>query len=296
MKGEENIYKDSVSLKNYFKEVRKLEMLGAKEQTELAIKAKQGDQEATRKLIESNLRFVLRVAKEYSYTGIPLEDLIQEGNIGIIKAIERFDETKGFNFISYAVWWIRQSIIQSAYDNGNSVRLPVNRINAINKVVRAVETLSKEIGREPTPEEIVEYYKNIDTGESVLTEKDVRNAYTDNNYEVSLNSTLSDETGSIELHELIEGTGLEEMESNINKDSLQLEIDDVLDELTTRESTILKLYFGIGNNQEMTLAEIGEKIGLTNERVRQIKEFALKKLRTYNNSSKLKEFLSCDIR
>ncbi len=296
MRGEENIYKDSVSLKNYFKEVRKLEMLGAKEQTDLAIKAKDGDQRAMKKLVESNLRFVLKVAKEYSYTGLPLEDLIQEGNLGIIKAVERFDETKGFNFISYAVWWIRQSIMQSAYDNGNSVRLPVNRINTINKVIRANESLSKELGREPSPEEIVEYYKSIDTGASVLTEKDVRNAYTDNNHEVSLNSTFSEESGAIELHELIEGSGLDEMENDMNKDSLRFEIDEVLDELTARESTILKMYFGIGDNQEMTLAEIGEKIGLTNERVRQIKEFALKKLRTYNNSSKLKEFLSCDIR
>lgn len=296
MRGEENIYSDSVSLKNYFKEVRKLEMLGAKEQTELAIKAKDGDQRAMKRLVESNLRFVLKVAKEYSYTGLPLEDLIQEGNLGIIKAVERFDETKGFNFISYAVWWIRQSIMQSAYDNGNSVRLPVNRINAINKVIRANESLSKELGREPSPEEIVEYYRSIDTGSSLLTEKDVRNAYVDNNHEVSLNSTFSEESGSIELHELIEGTGLDEMENDMNKDSLRFEIDEVLDELTNRESTILKMYFGIGDNQEMTLAEIGEKIGLTNERVRQIKEFALKKLRTYNNSSKLKEFLSCDIR
>jgi RNA polymerase primary sigma factor len=186
--------------------------------------------------------------------------------------------------------------MQSAYDNGNSVRLPVNRINAINKVIRANESLSKELGREPSPEEIVEYYKSIDTGASVLTEKDVRNAYTDNNHEVSLNSTFSEESGAIELHELIEGSGLDEMENDMNKDSLRFEIDEVLDELTARESTILKMYFGIGDNQEMTLAEIGEKIGLTNERVRQIKEFALKKLRTYNNSSKLKEFLSCDIR
>lgn len=296
MRGEENVYQECISLKNYFKEVRKLEMLGAKEQTELAIQARGGDQQAMKRLIESNLRFVLKVAREYSYTGLALEDLIQEGNLGIIKAVDRFDETKGFNFISYAVWWIRQSILQSTYDNGNSVRLPVNRINAVNKVMRASESLSKELGREPSPEEVVEYYRSIDTGESLLTEKDVRNAYVDSIHEVSLNTTFSEESGAIELHEFIEGTGLEEMEIDMNRDSLKFEIEEVLDELSNRESTILKMYFGIGNNQEMTLSEIGEKIGITNERVRQIKEFALKKLRTYNNSSKLKEFLSCDIR
>lgn len=295
MRGEETTFKDSISLKNYFKEVRKLELIDAKEQTELAIKAKDGDQIALRRLIESNLRFVLRVAREYSYTGLPLEDLIQEGNLGIIKAVERFDETKGFNFISYAVWWIRQSIMQSVYDNGNSVRLPVNRINAINKVTRANEALSKELGREPSVREIVEYYINSETGESELSEKDVRNAYSDSNHEISLNSTYSEESGT-ELHESIEGDGLIEMESVMNKDSLRSEIDEVLGGLTERESTILKMYFGIGDNKEMTLAEIGENIGLTSERVRQIKEFALKKLRTYENSHKLNDFLSCDIR
>jgi len=295
MRGEDATFKDSISLKNYFKEVRKLELVDAKEQTELAIKAKGGDQVALTRLVEGNLRFVLRIAREYSYTGLPLEDLIQEGNLGIIKAVDRFDETKGFNFISYAVWWIRQSIMQSAYDNGNSVRLPVNRINAINKVTRANEALSKELGREPSVKEVVDYYINSETGESELSEKDVRNAYSDSNHEISLNSTYSEESGT-ELHESLEGEGLIEMESLMNKDSLRFEIDEVLEGLTDRESTILKMYFGIGDNKEMTLAEIGEKIGLTNERVRQIKEFALKKLRTYDNSHKLREFLSCDIR
>jgi len=296
MKLEENLNKDSISLKNYFKEVRKLELLGAKEQIELATQAKNGDSIAMKKLIESNLRFVLRVAKEYSYTGIPLEDLIQEGNFGIIKAVEKFDESKGLNFISYAVWWIRQSIMQSAYDNGNAVRLPVNRINIINKVSKANEILSKELGREPSPSEIIDFYKKEENGEFQITEKDIRSSYSDGNYSVSLNSTITEESGSIELHELIEGDGFSELENDVNKDSLKFEIDEVLDGLSKRESDILKMYFGIGDKKEMTLAEIGEEIGITNERVRQIKEFALKKLRTYNNSCKLKEFLSCQIK
>lgn len=292
---EETTSKDSISLKNYFKDLRKLELIDSKEQTELAIQARGGDQRAMQKLVESNLRFVLSIAKEYTYTGIPIEDLIQEGNLGIIKAVERFDDTKGFRFISYAVWWIRQSIMQAAYETGSSVRLPVNRINAINKVMKANEALSKELGREPSAKEISDFYLNKETGERGITEKEVINAYNDNSFEISLNSVYSDESGS-ELHESIEGDGLVEIESGLNKDSLSFEINEVLDELTDRESIILRMYFGIGEYQEMTLAEIGEKIGLTNERVRQIKEFALKKLRTYNNSSKLKEFLSCDIR
>ena len=291
---EETINKDSISLKAYFKEVRKYEQIDGKEQIELAIKAKNGDQKALNKLIQSNLRFVLKVAKEYSYTGMPIEDLIQEGNLGIIKAVERFDTEKGYKFISYAVWWIRQSILQAAYENNSSVRLPVNRINIINKVIKATEALTKELGREPSVKEISDFYRD-ENGNSELSEKDIRSSYADSNHEVSLNSTISDESGS-ELHESIAGEGLEEIESLMNKNSLKSEIDDVLGELTDREETILKMYFGIGDYEEMTLAEIGENIGLTNERVRQIKEFALKKLRTYNNSSRLREFLSCEIR
>lgn len=291
---DETINRDSISLKAYFKEVRKYDQIDGKEQIDLAIKAKAGDQRAMNRLIQSNLRFVLKVAKEYSYTGMPLEDLIQEGNLGIIKAVERFDTEKGYKFISYAVWWIRQSILQAAYENNNSVRLPVNRINIINKVIKATEALTKELGREPSVKEISDFYKD-ENGKSELSEKDIRNSYADSNHEVSLNSTVSDESAT-ELHESIEGEGLAELESLMNKNSLRSEIDDVLGELTEREETILKMYFGIGDYEEMTLAEIGENIGLTNERVRQIKEFALKKLRTYNNSSRLREFLSCDIK
>lgn len=295
MKGEETTYRDSISLKCYYKDLRKLDLIDGDEQTELAIKAKAGDERAMNRLVESNLRFVLSIAKEYTYTGVPLEDLISEGNLGLIKAVERFDETRGFKFISYAVWWIRQSILQSAYETGNSVRLPVNRINAINKVIKATEALTKELNREPSVKEISDYYKNPETGQTELSEKDIRNAYDDSGMDVSLNSTVA-EGSATELHESLEGEGLVELESGMNRNSLQHEINDVLSDLTERESDILKMYFGLGGNEEMTLAEIGEKIGLTNERVRQIKEFALKKLRTFGNSSKLKEFLNCEMR
>lgn len=285
---------DSISLKTYFKEVRKCEQFDGKEQIELAIKAKSGDQKSMEQLVECNLRFVVSVAKDYLYTGIPLQDLIQEGNLGIIKAVDKFDADRGFRFISYAVWWIRQSILQSVYESGSTVRLPVNRINAVNKVAKATDDLSKSLGRNPSIKEISDYFVDSETGKTTLTEKEVSNAYSDNNYEVSLSSTSSEDS-SIELHETIEGDGLIEMEKDMNKDSMKSEVDDVLGELTDRESLILKMYFGIGDYEEMTLAEIGEKIGLTNERVRQIKEFSLKKLRTFSNSSKLREFLSYSI-
>jgi len=295
MKVEENTIKDSISLKNYFKEVRKIEVINSKSQGELATRAKAGDKDAFKKLVESNLRFVLKVAREYIYTGIPIEDLIQDGNLGIIKAIERFDESKGFNFISYAVWWIRQSIMQSVHENGTSVRLPVNRINAVNKTVKATDALYKILGRQPSSKEIVDFLTDKKTGVSELSEKDVISAMSDNNFDLSLNSVFYDDS-EVEMHELIEGDGLSEIEGVMNGNSMRAEVNDVLDGLTERESIILKMYFGIGEHTEMTLAEIGDCIGLTNERVRQIKEFALKKLRTYDNSSKLKEFLTCEIK
>lgn len=282
--------KESISLKNYFKEVRKIEVIDSKEQINLILKAKSGDKIAEKKIIESNLRFVLKIAREYMYTGLPLQDLIQDGNLGIIKAIYKFDETKGFNFISYAVWWIRQSITQSVYENGDSVRFPVNRIHALNKVLKASDYLYKELGREPSAKEISDYYINKDTGKTELSEKDVNFALSENKFDLSLNSTFSEDSEN-ELHEILEGDGFELIEDVINKDYLKHQVKNVLGELTDREAKILKMYFGIGEYNEMTLSEIGEKIGLTNERVRQIKEFSLKKLRTYNNSSKLKEFL-----
>ena len=295
MLKEDKVSGDSISLKSYFKDLRKLEMVDGDEQTELAVKARNGDEKAMKRLVESNLRFVCSIAKDYIYTGIPIEDLIQEGNLGIMKAVSRFDETRGFRFISYAVWWIRQSILQSAYETGSSVRLPVNRINAINKVVKATESLTKKLNREPTIKEISDFYYNEETKKNDLSESDVKNAYVDNGSDVSLNSTTSEEN-STELHELLEGDGLNDIEGVMNKNSLQSEIGNVLSELTERESVILKMYFGLDGFEENTLAEIGSKISLTNESVRQIKEFALKKLRTYNNSSKLKEFLNCEIK
>lgn len=281
---EQIISGNSISLKSYFKDLRKIEQVSGAEQTELAKKAKAGDKAAMKKLIECNLRFVLTIAKEYQYGNIDIEDLINEGNIGLIKAIDRFDETKGYKFISYAVWWVRQSIMQYIYDNGNMVRLPINKINAIGKVNKATEQLYQELDREPTAEEI-QAATNFSTD-------DIRSSYLDSSRCLSLDQKVSDDSDS-DMNDLIPGETLEDIEGKMNGDSLKFEINSVLSSLTEREIQILNMYFGLNGYNELSLKEIGDKLNLTNERVRQIKELALKKLRMYGKSSKLREFLNC---
>lgn len=281
---EQIISGNSISLKSYFKDLRKIEQVSGAEQTELAKKAKAGDKAAMKKLIECNLRFVLTIAKEYQYGNIDIEDLINEGNIGLIKAIDRFDETKGYKFISYAVWWVRQSIMQYIYDNGNMVRLPINKINAIGKVNKATEQLYQELDREPTAEEL-QAATNFSTD-------DIRSSYLDSSRCLSLDQKVSDDSDS-DMNDLIPGETLEDIEGKMNGDSLKFEINSVLSSLTEREIQILNMYFGLNGYNELSLKEIGDKLNLTNERVRQIKELALKKLRMYGKSSKLREFLNC---
>lgn len=278
---------DSISLKTYFKDLRKIELISGDEQIELAVKAKAGDQASMDKLVKCNLRFVLKVAKEYSHMGLPMEDLISEGNIGLIKSVNKFDETKGFKFISYAVWWIRQSMLQAVYEHGSTVRLPINRINVLNKINKARESLVKKFNREPTEKEISEL--------ADITEEELRCYMLDGHFEVSLNSKVSEDSDGAEIGDFLEGGGLDDIEGGMNKESLTTEIKSVLSKLTKREAEIIKLYFGLGGKEEMTLREIGESLDLTNERVRQIKEFALRKLRGYNKSSKLREFLNTKI-
>ena len=278
---------DSISIRNYFKDLRKIELLPGDEQIKLARKAKAGDKKALEKLVESNLRFVVSVAKEYIKSGIPFEDLISEGNMGLIKSVDRFDESKGYKFISYAVWWIRQSILQCIYEHGNSVRLPINRINVINKINKIKEKLSKKLDREPTDEEISALLPGID-------KEEIKYYLMDDNYEISIHTKMSEDSED-EMSDYLEGDGLDRIEGGLNKESLQSEVKSTLATLSKRESQIIRMYFGMETGTEMTLREIGEKLHLTNERVRQIKEFALRKLRMYNKSSKLREFLNYKI-
>ena len=274
----------SLSLKAYFKDLKNMELLNGDEQTELAVKAKSGDKNALNKLVESNLRFVVTVAKEYTYSNIPLEDLISEGNIGLIKAVDKFDETRNTKFISYAVWWIRQSITQSIYDNGSIVRLPVNRININNKVNKTRDILFKELNRDPTSKEISDFCN--------VCEIDITNSLSDCNHAVELENQCSDDSKTT-FCEFLEGDDYDNTQKSVNRDAASHGIKEVLSTLNKRESEILKMYFGLETGQEMNLREIGEELNLTNERVRQIKDFALKKLRTYGKSYKLREFLNC---
>jgi len=277
---------NSISIKNYFKDLRKIEQLSSEEQNELAIKAKAGDQKAMEKLVECNLRFVLTIAKDYQYGNVDVKDLINEGNIGLIKAVEKFDPSRGFKFISYAVWWVRQSIMQFIYEHGNMVRLPINKINVIGKVNKAVEQLHHKLDREPTVEEI-----QAITDFSV---EDIKSSYMDNARCFSIDQKISEDSDT-EMIDIIPGETMEDIEGKLNGESLKHEINNVLTTLTERETQILNMYFGLNGSKELGLKEIGDSLGLTNERVRQIKELALKKLRMYGKSSKLREFLNCKI-
>lgn len=277
---------NSISIKNYFKDLRKIDQVSSNEQTELAIKAKAGDKLAMNKLIECNLRFVLTIAKEYQYGNVDIEDLINEGNIGLIKAVDRFDASKGFKFISYAVWWVRQSIMQYIYENGNMVRLPINKINVIGKINKATDKLSQTLDREPTSEEI-QAITNFSADDIKFSHLDTAKCF-------SIDQKISEDSEA-ELIDIIPGETMEDIEGKLNSESLKHEINTVLTALTDRETQILNLYFGLNGSKELGLKEIGEKLNLTNERVRQIKELALKKLRAYGKSSKLREFLNCKI-
>ena len=238
------------------------------------------------KLVECNLRFVLTVAKDFQRYNIDVEDLINEGNIGLIKAVHKFDETKGFKFISYAVWWIRQSITQYVYDNGNLVRLPTNKISIIGKVNKASERLYHQLDREPTLEEIQAI--------TDLSEDEIKSTYLDSTKCLSIDQKVNEDS-EFELIDIIPGETLEDIDGKLNGESLKSEINSVMEELSEREIKIINLFFGLNGNPELTLKEIGDTLNLTNERVRQIKEQAIKKLRKYHNSSKLREFLNCKI-
>ena len=261
-------------------------MVGWERQIQLAIEAKNGSSKALNTLVEANLRFVVSVAKDFLYSKLPLEDLINDGNLGLIKAVRKFKPDKEIRFISYAVWWIRQSIIQSVYDTADTVRMPVNRIGIKNKIIKAKEILSKDLIREPTVEEISQFTE--------LDESDIKGYLTDCNFGIELESKIPGDSG-MTVGDLLEGEEYEDMRVKSNKTDAAMEINSVLSNLNQRESKIIKMYFGLDNEQEMNLREIGQELNLTNERVRQIKDFALKKLRSYGKSVKLREFLTCKL-
>lgn len=275
-------YRENFAIKNYYKEVKKTDVLSGDEQIELAVKAKAGDQNAFDKLVKCNLRFVISIAKEYKSSGIPLEDLISEGNIGLMEAVHRFDETKGFKFISYAVWWVRQSITKSINDNKSNVRLPINKINSINKITKVKEKLTQTLERLPSDSEILDH--------TDVTPSDVRSYRMDGNFEMYIDSPIQNSNG-LSYHDTLSGTDHEDMESKMNHDALRKELKAAMGNLSEREVDIITMYYGLNDSQPMTLREIGQSLGLTNERVRQIMKDSIKRMRVFEKSVRLKDFL-----
>lgn len=276
--------RESQSLDKYFQEIGKVELITPDEEIELASRIKKGDRLALEKLTKANLRFVVSVAKQYQNKGLPLSDLINEGNLGLIKAAQKFDETRGFKFISYAVWWIKQSIMQAIADQSRMVRIPLNRVAALTKIGKAFGTLEQEYEREPSAEEIaseldmdvdeVDYALKI-AGRTVSMDAPLKQGDDNKN---SLLDIMSNEQESTPDNELM-------------KQSLRYEIERSLSTLSDREAEVIKLYFGINRENSQTLEEIGERLNLTRERVRQIKEKALLRLRHSSRSKNLKVYL-----
>lgn len=275
---------ESNSIKNYFKEIKKIELLSGDQQIELAIKAKAGDKSAFDKLVKSNLRFVISIAKEYKSSNIPLEDLISEGNFGLMEAVNRFDETKGFKFISYAVWWIRQSIVKSINENKGNIRLPINKINAINKITKAKEKLVQKLERPPTETEL---FNAIDGS---LTIKEIKSTQTEGNFEFYIDEPISS-SENLTFQDVIKNGDYQEMQHRMSHDSLKKALTKVMDDLSEREVAIITMYFGLGETPAMTLREIGGILNLTNERVRQVMKEGIRKMRVFENVQILKEFL-----
>ena len=270
------------SLEKYLDEISQISLLTPEEEIEFTRRIKQGDQEALNKLIRANLRFVVKVAKEYQNQGLPLTDLINEGNLGLIKAAKRFDETRGFKFISYAVWWIRQSILKSLAEYSRVVRLPLNRVGLISKVNQLVRTLEQQYNREPSFEEI--------SNELEISIPDISEALSSSAFHISLDQPIQrSEDGT--MKEIIHNPDSKMPDRDLVKESLRQEIRRVLKSLAPREEKIIKMYFGVDYERPYTLEEIGERLKLTRERVRQIKERALVRLRHQSRSQNLRLFL-----
>jgi len=274
--------RESQSLDKYLQEIGKVDLLTPDEEVTLAQRIREGDQQALERLTKANLRFVVSVAKQYQNQGLSLGDLINEGNLGLIKAAQRFDETRGFKFISYAVWWIRQSILQALAEQSRIVRLPLNRVGSLNKISKTFSDLEQKFEREPSPEELAEVL-DISASEVVDTLKI-------SGRHVSMDAPfVQGEENS--LLDVLENNMENKPDQGLIDDSLRKEVARALSTLTQRESDVIALYFGLDGNHPMTLEEIGEKFNLTRERVRQIKEKAIRRLRHTSRSKALKTYL-----
>lgn len=274
--------REAASLDKYLNEIAKEPLLTAEDEIELAIKIRSGDTSALERLIKSNLRFVVSVAKQYQNQGLSLGDLINEGNVGLMKAARRFDETRGFKFISYAVWWIRQSILQALAEQSRIVRLPLNRVGTLNRIGKAYSHLEQEFEREPSPEELASALE--------MDVEELSDVMKMNGKPMSMDAPFS-QNDENSLHDVLVNEELPSPDDELMTESLKEEIKRALNILNEREKEVLKLYFGIDTDQPLTLEEIGEKFNLTRERVRQIKEKAIRKLRHNSRSKNLKSYL-----
>jgi RNA polymerase primary sigma factor len=274
--------RDTPSLDKYLQEIGRVDLISPEEEVALARRIKAGDNAALRKLVNANLRFVVSVAKQYQNQGMSLPDLINEGNLGLMKAAQRFDETRGFKFISYAVWWIRQAILQALAEQARIVRLPVNKIGSINRINRAFARLEQEFEREPSSQEIAEILDMIP--------EDVKEALKTNGRTVSMDAPLSSEEDN-NMYDVLQSNDAPSPDKNLINESLAYEIERALSTLSPREAKVLKLYFGLGMKHPYTLEEIGEELHLTRERVRQIKEKAIKRIQFTTRCKILKSYL-----
>jgi RNA polymerase primary sigma factor len=274
--------RETASLDKYLQEIGKVDLITADEEVELAQRIKAGDQRALEKLTKANLRFVVSVAKQYQNQGLTLPDLINEGNLGLIKAAQRFDETRGFKFISYAVWWIRQSILQALAEQSRIVRLPLNKIGSINKINKMFALLEQSNERPPSAEEIA---KELD-----MTVNDVKESMKNSGRHLSMDAPLVEGEDS-NLYDVLRSGESPNPDRELIHESLQTEIERALETLTPREADVVRLYFGLSDQNPMTLEEIGETFDLTRERVRQIKEKAIRRLKHTSRSKILKTYL-----
>ncbi len=274
--------RDTPSLDKYLQEIGKVDLISPEDEVALARKIRAGDSEALRTLVNANLRFVVSVAKQYQNQGIGLPDLINEGNLGLMKAAQRFDETRGFKFISYAVWWIRQAILQALAEQARIVRLPVNKIGSINRINKAFARLEQQFEREPSSQEIAEMLE--------MFTDEVKDALKTNGRTISMDAPISSEEDN-NMYDVMQNPDTPSPDKNLINESLAFEIERALCSLSPREAKVLKLYFGLGMKHPFTLEEIGEELSLTRERVRQIKEKAIKRIQFTTRCRILKTYL-----